>query len=110
MSLTNQAILQMLTPEREEELLQMLISKRGFYVVVKETEDFHGIMGVYLSIDEAVQALIKDASEICSRDWKDFNDAVIRRITWNRSFRPAGYGADWFIYDFPIESQKNENK
>ena len=111
MSLTNRAILELLTPERQEELLQLLLSRRKYFVVVKETPDFNGIFGIYISIDDARNIIVNNAFRNCGNlviDSKIFKERVSSMIDEYGYY--STYSHKWRIYEFPIQSQEIENK
>jgi hypothetical protein len=67
-SLTNQSVLNLLTPERQSELLKLLLKDRKFYVVVSESEDWNGIESVFVSLDDACKYCVSKLSETVIKD------------------------------------------
>lgn len=110
-SLTNTTLLNLLTPERQKELLNMLLKTKSYWIVIRESADFSGILTIHTSLDEAADSCCKDVvnkNKTCGYPYKYILRILKSERSWITSYHRFN-DYDWTIYEFPVDKMKTNN-
>lgn len=112
-SLTNTALLKLLTANRQEELFKILLKRKTYWVVVRESEDYSGILSIFTSVKSAAIFCYKDIlskQQTCGLHREEIVSILMADRDFTSSYPLRDNRCDWRIYEFPtqIENELSE--